>query len=304
LLDTGDPGAGILSAALGAGAIVGGALMVVLIGRTGLARVAASGALVWGIALVLIGVTASPALAPILVVVGGAGLAIVDVAGRTLLQRSVRDAVLSRVFGLQEGLAMAALAVGSILVSILAEAFGLMTAIAGVAAILPIAVGLSWTRVRALDRRDAVPMRTIELLRASPLFAPLPGPQLEAVARRAVWLPTPIATTVIREGDPGDRYYVLADGVVDVEQGGRHIRTLDRAGEGFGEIALLRDVPRTATVVTSTDATLLGIDRATFLVAVTGHPDAFEAAERSIERVVGSDAPTEPHDAGPTALLD
>jgi MFS family permease len=287
LVDTGDTGAAILSAAIGAGGIVGGALMVVFIGRTGLARVAAWGAIAWGVALVLIGVTASPFLAPILVIVGGAGLAAVDVAGRTLLQRSVRDSVLSRVFGLQEGLAMAALAIGSILVSILAEAFDLMTAIGTVALILPIVVVLSWTRIRALDLRNAVPIRTLELLRVSTLFAPLPGPQLEAVARRAVWLSVPAATTVIREGDAGDRYYVLADGAVDVEQGGRHVRTLDRVGDGFGEIALLRDVPRTATVVAATDLTLLAIDRAPFLVAVTGHPDAFAAAEQTIDRVVG-----------------
>jgi MFS family permease len=287
LLGTGDPGAGILSAALGAGAIAGGALMVVLIGRTGLARVAGWGAIAWGVSIALVGVTAAPLLAPVLVVIGGAGLAVVDVAGRTLLQRSVRDEVLSRVFGLQEGLAMAALAVGSLLVSILAEAFDLAIAIAGVALILPLAVGLVWTRIRSLDRRDAVPIRTIELLQASALFAPLPAPQLEAVARRAEWLVASADTVLILEGEPGDRYYVLNSGEVRVEQGGRYIRTLARPGDGFGEIALLRDVPRTATVVATTDVALLTIERASFLIAVTGHPEAFAAAEQTVDRAIG-----------------
>ncbi len=280
LLGIGEPGAGILNAALGAGTIVGGALTFALIGREGLALVAAVGAILWGVAIALIGMTAVVVLAPILVIVGGAGLAVVDVAGRTLLQRSIRDEVLARVFGLQEGLAMAALAAGSVVVSILSEAFGLTVAIALVAIFLPLMVALSWTRITALDRRVVVPVRAIALLRHTPLFAPLPLPQLEAVARRGSWLTFPSRTVVIREGDPGDRYYVLASGVVRVEQGGRFLREIGRPGAGFGEIALLRDVPRTATVTAATEIALFAIDRAPFLAAVTGHPDAFAATEQ------------------------
>jgi MFS family permease len=278
LLNTGDPGAGVLNAALGAGTIVGGALTFLLIGREGLALIAAGGAIVWGVTIVLVDLTAAALLAPILIVVGGAGLAIVDVAGRTLLQRSISDDVLSRVFGIQEGLAMGALAVGSILVAVLAEAFGLSMAILIVALILPVAVGLSWGRFRSLDARAAVPTRALELLRGTRLFAPLPGPQLEAVARRGAWLTYPSRTVLIREGDPGDRYYVLASGAVRVDKAGQFIRDLGARGDGFGEIALLRDVPRTATVTTTTEVAVFGIDRADFLAAVTGHPDAYAAA--------------------------
>ncbi len=191
LIDTGEPGAGILNAALGAGTIVGGAVTFALIGREGLALIAAAGALLWGVAVALIGITAVPILAPLLVIVGGAGLAVVDVAGRTLLQRSVRDDVLTRVFGLQEGLAMAALAVGSVFVSLLAEAIGLTPALLVVALILPALVALSWTQLTALDRRVVVPVRAIALLRGTRLFAPLPAPQLEAIARRGAWLTFP-----------------------------------------------------------------------------------------------------------------
>ena len=289
LLGTGEPGAGILNAALGAGTIVGGALTFALIGRERLAFVAAGGALAWAAAVVVIALTAAPLLAPAMIVVGGAGLALVDVAGRTLLQRSVRDDVLARVFGLQEGLAMAALAVGSILVSVLTETVGLTTAIFGVALILPALVALSWTRITALDRRVVVPIRAIGLLRGTRLFSPLPAPQLEAIARRGTWLTYPSASVLIREGDPGDRYYVLASGAVRVEQGGRVLRTIDRQGEGFGEIALLRDVPRTATVTTITEVAVLAIDRAPFLAAVTGHPDAFTMADREVAVRLRSD---------------
>ncbi|MEA2285873.1 MAG: hypothetical protein QOJ21_1916 [Solirubrobacteraceae bacterium] len=282
LLGIGESGAGILSAALGAGAIGAGALTFALVGRSRLAAVAAGGALVWGSALALIGVTATAWLAPLLVVAGGAGLAIVDIAGRTMLQRSVRDDVLSRVFGLQEGLAMAGLAVGSVLVPILVELTGLVGAVVLIAAVLPAAVLMTWGRLARLDRRTVVPIREIALLRASALFRPLPAPQLEAVARRSTWLTVPAETVVIREGEVGDRFYVVAAGGVRVEVGGRHLRDIAIPGAGFGEIALLRDVPRTATVTTTRETVLLAIDRAPFLAAVTGHPEAFAAAEREV----------------------
>lgn len=282
LLDTGEPGAGILNAALGAGTIAGGAIMVLAVGYRGLARVAAAGALVWGAGLAAIGVLADPTLAPLLIIVGGAGLTVVDVAGRTLLQRSIRDEVLARVFGLQEGLAMAGLAIGSILMSIAVALGGLGAAITLAVVLLPLVVLVAWPRLAALDARADIPAEALALLRRTRLFSPLPGPQLEAVARRGIWLTYPSAEPIIREGEPGDRYYVLASGVVRVEQGGTVLRHIDRPGDGFGEIALLQDVPRTASVISASEVAVLAIDRAAFLAAVTGHPDAFAAAQHAM----------------------
>jgi len=272
LLGMGEPGAGVLNGALGAGFIVGGASSFILVGRNRLASVAAAGACLWGLALGVAGWLASPVVATALIVAGGAGLAIVDVAGRTILQRSVRDEVLARVFGVQEGLGMGAIAVGSILVPILIAVLGLTGAILVIAAILPVTVVLVWSQLVALDARTPVPVLAIALLRRVSLFGPLPAPNLEAIARRATWLTAEPGTVVIREGDIGDRYYVLAGGTVRVERDGRVLRELKEAGEGFGEIALLRDVPRTATVTAMTEVVLLTIDRTSFLVAVTGNP--------------------------------
>jgi MFS family permease len=284
LLGLGEPGAGILAGALGAGAILGGATTFAIVGRGRLAAVTAVGALVWGVSLAAIGLTSAAALAPVLVVVGGAGLAIVDIAGRTMLQRSIRDEVLSRVFGLQEGLAMAGLAAGSVLVPILVELAGLVGAVLAIAAFLPLLVALRWGRLSELDRRTLVPVRELALLRRNPIFRPLPAPQLEAVARRASWLTAPPGHELIREGDPGDSFYILASGGLRVDRDGTHLRDVDAPGDGVGEIALLRGVPRTATVATTADSTLLAIDRAPFLAAVTGHPDTFAAAEREVAR--------------------
>lgn len=279
LLDTGEPGAGILAAALGAGAMLGGAGTFTIVGRPRLAAVAAAGALVWGAAIATVGLVPSAIVAPVLVIVGSAGLAIVDICGRTMLQRSVRDEILARVFGLQEGLGMAGLAAGSVLVPILVGVFGLVGAVVAVAAILPVFVALRWPRLAQLERGAGVPAREIALLRVGPIFRPLPAPELEAVARRAVWLDVPAGDGLIREGDPGDRFYVLAAGSLRVERGGVDLRDVTQPGEGVGEIAILRDVPRTASVFAREPTTLLAIDRAPFLAAVTGHPDAYAAAD-------------------------
>lgn len=281
----GAPGAGLLTAALGAGTILGGAITVGFVGRSRLAVVAAIGAATWGLTFAIATLLGSPAAATILIVAGGAGLSIMDVAGRTILQRSIRDEVLARVFGLQEGLGMAALAVGAILVPILIAVVGLTGAALVFAALLPIVVAASWSRLTALDLRTFVPARALALLRLTRVFAGLPGPPLEAVARRAVWQSPAPGTAVITQGDAGDRYYVLGSGAVRVEQDGRFVRELVAAGDGFGEIALLRDVPRTATVVTVGDVELLAIDRATFLGAVTGNAGASAEAGRVAEEL-------------------
>ncbi len=273
LLATGDPGAGVLAAALGGGAMVGGAVTFVIVGRTGLAMVAIVGAAIWGLSLGVVALSASALLAPLLVVSGGAGLAIVDVAGRTILQRSIRDEVLSRVFGIQEGLAMGALALGSVLVPALVAWLGLVPATLVTAATLPVIVLLVLPRLAALDRRTILPARELALLGRTNIFRPLPAPALEFIARHTSWLTVPAGTVVIREGDPGDRYYVLARGAVRVDQGGRHLRDLTSIGDGFGEIALLRDVPRTATCTTTQETVLLAIDRGPFLAGLTGLPE-------------------------------
>jgi len=279
LLETGEPGAGILSAALGAGAMLGGAGTFTIVGRPRLAAVAAAGALVWGAAIATVGLVPSAFLAPLLVIVGSAGLAIVDICGRTMLQRSVRDEILARVFGLQEGLGMAGLAAGAVLVPILVGVFGLVGAVVAVGAILPVFVALRWPRLSDLERGAGVPAREISLLRAGTIFRPLPAPALEAVARRAVWVDVSDGERLITQGDPGDRFYVLAAGSLRVERDGTWLRDVTEPGEGVGEIAILRDVPRTASVFANRPSTLLAIDRAPFLAAVTGHPDAHAAAD-------------------------
>jgi hypothetical protein len=280
LFETGESGAALLSACMGAGGVIGGAAAFMLVGRPRIAPVLVACALTWGVMFAVMGIAASGTLAPVLLVVGGTGLAVMDVAGRTILQRAVSDSVLTRVFGILEGLIMAALAVGSILVPVIVGAVGLQAAILVFAAFLPVTIGLAIPGLRRIDRRAVVPARALALLRRLQLFEALDPPVIETLARVATWQTVPAGTVVIREGDQGDRYYVLESGAMRVTVDGRHLRDFDTVGEGFGEIALLRNVPRTATVTALRDSSMLVLDRASFLGAVAWHPSVAAEAHR------------------------
>ena len=184
---------------------------------------------------------------------------------------------------------MAALALGSVLVPVVVLLVGIDGAVLVFAAMLPLIVVLAGPGLRAVDRRATVPMRELALLRRTRLFESLPQPVLEGLARASTWITVPAGTAIIREGDPGQTFYILDLGAVQVSRGGQPIRTLDAQGDGFGEIALLRDVPRTATVTTIASSELLTIDRPPFLAAVTGHPVVHAEAGRVVEGLLRAD---------------
>jgi MFS family permease len=290
LFETGESGAAVLSAAMGMGGVIGGGAAFLLVGRRRIAPVMIGSSIVWGVTFALMGVAASGLAAPALLVIGGTGLSVLDVAGRTILQRAVRNAVLARVFGILEGLMMAALAIGSILVPPVVGVAGLGPSVLVFAALLPMLLLVAWPGLRALDRRAAVPARAIVLLRRTGLFQVLDPPAMEVVARAATWLDLPPGAVVIRQGETGDRFYVLETGSVRVSRGGLAVRTLASAGDSFGEIALLRDVPRTATVEAVEPTTLLVLGREAFLAAVTGHPVVGATADRTVEGHLRADA--------------
>jgi MFS family permease len=265
-LGLGSPAAGYLNAAFGLGATVGGLAAVGLIGARSISRPLIAAAIAWGVAFVVLGVVRTAPIAFALLPVAGLCQAVVDTAGRSLLVRVTPHAVLGRVFGVLEGLAMAALAAGSLLVPILVALGGVRLALLGVAAVLVVAATVPLASLRAVDH--AVPRPdAIRLLRGHPLFSSLPAPVLEGLARDLQADPVRAGRVVITEGDIGDRFYLIADGSFEVTIAGDHLRTL-ADGEGFGEIALLRDVLRTATVTARTDGLLYGLERQPFLDAL------------------------------------
>jgi MFS family permease len=278
----GGSGAGALQSCLGVGTLAGGAASVLLVGRRKLTVALAISAGLFGLPLVVLGAGAPVLLAPLLFVLTGAGFALIDVAGRTMLQRFVDPTRLATVLGSLEGVGLAGTTSGAVLAPLIIGAAGLNLALVVAGLLMPVSIVLAWVALRRIDRRANVPVREIALLQANPIFAPLPAPQLESVAYRTHWLTAPAGTTLIREGDPGDRYLVLVEGSLRVTQRGRDLRDLTDPGQGAGEIALLRGVPRTATVTASAPSVLLALARDDFLSAVTGSEPTRSAAEAVI----------------------
>ena len=278
LLDIGAGGAGFLSAAFGAGAIVGAASTIMLVGRRRLTPSLAGGAVLFGAPIGLVAVAPSAVSAPVLFAAAGAGRSVGDVSGRTLLQRISPNDVLSRVFGVLEGLMMLALVVGSVGAAVLIEASGVQTALVVVGAFLPVIILVSSGRLLSIDRSAEAPdAEILRLLRAIPFFAPLPAPAMERVMADVIARDAAAGDVLIREGDRGDLFYVIVEGTVEITRGGEHVSE-QGPGAYVGEIALLRDVPRTASVTAKTPLRLLALEREPFLLAVTGHPVSHEAA--------------------------
>jgi MFS family permease len=281
LLHIGQSGVGFLNAAFGVGALVGALGSLALVGRRRLATPLGIGVVAWGVPIALIPIWPSQWTALSLLAVVGVANSLSDVAGYTLLQRIVPQPVLGRVLGVVEGTCWFTFGIGAIGAPLLISVVGVRWTLAISGLALPVLIAFVWRRLRRIDERAMVPTERIELLRGIPMFAPLGPPTLERLASQLVEVREPAETTIIREGEPGDRFYVLGEGVVDVYAEGRRLSTLER-GDYFGEIALLRDVPRTATVTARTDLVLYALEREEFLAAVTGHAQSRASAEAVI----------------------
>jgi MFS family permease len=279
VLDLGESGVGYLNASMGIGAFIGAIAALSLTGARRLSPAFLIGLVVTCAPLVALGLFETVAVAVLVFAVMGLGNSFVDIAGLTLVQRSVPDDVLARVFGVIQMLWMASMGIGAALAPALISWLGIDTALIVTGAFLPLLVLLFGTTVARIDAA-AAPPETDELrvLATVPIFAPLPGGSIEHLAGRLAPLRIEPGTVVVREGDTGDRFYIVAEGELDVSQEGAPLPQLG-AGDYFGEIALMRDVARTATVVARTPVVLYALDREDFLAAVTGHPQSTEAAE-------------------------
>jgi MFS family permease len=289
VLGMGAAGAGYLSAAIGLGWIVGGATTLVIVGRPRLTPLTLVGSVVWAVPVIALAVVARAGPSLVLLVGAGIGLAVVDVSVRTVLQRLVPTNRLAAVFGIAEGASMAGAAVGALAAGLLVAALGVIGTIVVAGVLLPF---VALATLRTMGRSEAavpIPFREIALLRRLPLFAPVPAPALEAAAAALVPVAVDAGTTIIRQGDIGDRFYVIEAGSVAVDQAGVAIARLG-PGQAFGELALIRDIPRTATVVAVTDVRVLVLERGAFMLAVTASPRAVTEAARIAAWQLDADA--------------
>jgi MFS family permease len=281
LLDLGDAGIGFLNSAVGVGGLIGGLAALALVARPRLASDFGLGLALVGLPLVVLSLIPHTPAALVLLGLVGLGTTVVDVAGLTLLQRVVPDEVLTRVMGVVQSVFVGTLGLGAVLAPALIAWLGTRGALAAVGAPLPLVALLAWRRLRGLDDRVALAPRNLELLRKIPIFQPLPLTTLEPLAHELQPVHISAGEAIVRQGEPGDRFYVVDQGEVEVHVDDRPAQRLG-PGAYFGEIALLKDVPRTATVVASTDVDLLALSRDMFVTSVTGHPESTEAAHAVI----------------------
>jgi MFS family permease len=263
LLDVGNAGVGFLNSAVGIGGLLG-------------ALAAAALVAIWP----------NQAFALVLLAIVGIGNTLVDVSGMTLLQRSAPEEVLARVFGVLESLLLLTTGLGAVFAPLLLNWIGTRGALIVAGALLPLLVVPAWPRLTAIDRAATVSGDRLDALRANPIFAPLPEATLEQLGAALDEVSIPAGAEVMHQGDRGDRFYLIRSGTFDVEVDGKQAQHLG-PGDSFGEIALLRDIPRTATVRAQGNADVYALERQEFLKAVTGFGPSLSAAEGVIGMRMG-----------------
>jgi len=279
LLGAGAGAVGYLTAAVGVGGLIGAFAALFLKGRR-LAVPFGISLVFWGLPIALIPAWPHVAFAFVLLAVVGAANSFEDVAVFTLLQRVIPDDVLTRVLGIVWGLAMGAIAIGSVAATGIVALVGSSAAFVVVGAILPLTTLIVWRQLVRIDREMLPPADELAIVEGVPMFAPLSIAAKEHMAGRLVEIPVPAGEVVIRTGDHGDRFYMVADGSFEVTNG---VHADARRGDFFGELALLRDIPRTATVIATTRSRLYALERDDFLAAVTGHSAVRAAGDAVVE---------------------
>ncbi len=276
VLGTGPAGVGLIDSVLGIGAVVGGFVAIARSVRNKIALDLVTGTLLWSLPLLLVVAAPSPATVFAMVAVMGFGLPLVDVNYATLTMRLTPDDRLGRVFGAFEGTCIGTMALGSAVTPFLLDHLGVRGVLGILAAVVGVPALAYIPRARRLDASLRPPPGT-DLLAGIPMFSPLAPASLEFLARRLVPRSAPAGTAIVSEGEPSDRFYLIVSGRVEVTQDGRALR-VEGPGEFFGEIGLLRDVPRTATVTAVEDTELVSLIREDFLGAVQGTDASMAAA--------------------------
>jgi MFS family permease len=285
MLQLGSAGVGLLEAASGIGSILGAGVMLALVARKRLGANFGVGIVLWGAPLVLVGLLTNTGVAIVAWLILGLGNTLVDVSAMTLIQRATPSAVAARVFGVLESVFVGGLAVGALLAPLLVNTAGPRTALIVTGALLPALAILAWRQLRSVDEGAQVDEGTLAVLRGVPFLSPLPLQTLERLAGQVEALPLPAGATLFHRGDHGDRFYVLTHGMLAVELPDGVKR--EEAPAYVGEIALLHDVPRTATVRAESDSELLALGRDVFLAAVTGHATSRGIAQDLVAARVG-----------------
>ena len=281
LLGIGESGVGLLTAAFGVGGILGALAGISLLGRGRLGRPFQLSLAGWGLPLVLIGVWPESAVAITCLALSGLANSLLDVCGFTSMQEHVDEKVIGRVFGLFELVVIAAVAIGSLVAPLAIEVLGTRGALIAAGGLLAILAALAHRSLGRIDDGMEVRAAELELLQRTSVFGPLPYAALRRLASSLGERHAAAGEVIVRQGDDGDLVYVIAQGRVTVTRDGELLRELGPA-EVFGELALILDVPRTATVTATEPVELRTLGRERFLATVTGNQLSHEALRRLV----------------------
>jgi hypothetical protein len=297
VLALGPDSVGWLNAAMGLGGLAGGLVAASLLRTSRLGRSFVSGVALWGLPLVLVAILPVPPIAYLAFFAVGIGNAVEDAGLFTMMPRIVGHQVAGRALGALELMAFVAIAAGSVTAPLLVTQLGPRGVLAILGAVLAAVAAAYLLRFANIDRTMPVPGHQVDLLRGLPMFAPLPLVIVEQLATALEPHDYARGDVVMREGQPGDLFHIIAEGTADVTVRGTPRPSLG-VGDGFGEIALLRDQPRTATVVAAGQLRTLALQRAEFLAAVTGNRVSATSAHDLAEQRLAADPPLDDRDPG------
>ena len=288
VLGLGDATAGLLAGAYGVGLAIGGATQAGLAHRSSLGPVVLAGSVILGVFWLAVSFLGRLGPAFVMLTIAGIGASLIIVSARTLLQRSTDNVVLARVLAVQESVKTSGQTMGAIVGPAAIAAMGPSRAFIPVGLIVLLTGVLSRRKVKELEATATVRLREVRVLEQVPFLAALPAYELEHLAQSVRWRWFPAGIPVVTQGEPGDAFYIVVDGQLSVTVDGRLRPHTLNPGDGFGEIAMLHRVPRTATVTALVDCELLMIDAAQFLAAVTSSADGTALArEISTQRLSG-----------------
>jgi MFS family permease len=282
LLDNGDSGVGLLTAAVGAGAVAGSLGASMLVSGRRLAMVVGIGVILWGLPLTLSGLLPYEPVVLAMMCAIGVGNALVDIGVFTLPARLVPEELLARTFGAFESLVALTVAIGSLVTPPVIDLLGVRAALVVLGLIAPTLVALAWRRLRKIDASIAHRDEEVGVLNKVSMFRPLPMPAIDSLALHLGHAHVAAGQDVFHQGHNGDRFYVIQDGEAEVIGDGRLIRTLG-PGDGFGEIALLHKIPHTTTVRARTPLALYTLDRRDFVVTTCGYQSSAREANTLVD---------------------
>jgi CRP-like cAMP-binding protein/predicted MFS family arabinose efflux permease len=279
-LEAGTDGVGIFYAALGVGGIVGAALVTRLARSARLGAVLYASLLLTTLPMALLALSSSGGVAFVLVLLSSVGAVVLDVLALTQLQRAVSGEVLGRVWGALDALVVSAIILGSIVVAPVVDVLGADPAFVLLALCIPVLGLLGVGGLLRADRESVALLDRIgpavRVFQQVPLLEVADRATIERLATTAVVQPVAIGEDVVVQGEPAEHFYVVESGRFDVyveEDGGapEQVNVLG-AGDWFGEIGLLHDAPRTATVRARWPSRVWRIDGGEMLEALNAAP--------------------------------